>query len=622
MLDMGIPSRMANAMHRLFGGLDEKKNKVIEAVLADDQRVPLATDGVLTGEGAFHHAADAAARECHRICNRVWTDDAILIAIGMVCRRRGVAVPCGETVLEIVDRALDKRWWLRHIRTEFKRRFDHVAKQLGLVGKHIDPYISRESAIMQEHRNRENQKLLEACKAVNENGDVYTLAELASKGVGNKTLRRGELMLRIRGFEEAAGVLGHVAMFWTITCPSKFHSVGGTNEKYKGFTTRQAQAYLCKVWACIRAALHRAGIKPYGFRVAEPHTDGCPHWHMLLFVDPARVNDMEMIVTAYALKEDEGENGSHENRVKLINIEAGNGTAAGYIAKYVGKNIDGQGVGEHHAFEDGRTYVITTDTLGNMEFTPSKRVTLWAQLNGIRQFQQIGGPSVTVMREVRRLTADAVQHAPEVIREAYHACQKIESEDPAVAQKASFARFIWAMGGPTCGRNAAIKLVCREQFFKGRYVAKMVSKPVGVCWVAQPHVVYESVRYQWTISGPGERAVSASFDPQIGGCSSAPWTRIAAASASTWTSVNKYTQSAETKPAAQPKNKIVSSPFDAGRISDRNHVRCAEVDHIAVYLRHRKRAPGAPSVHLEYLREKYRDRHEVPVTSLRTPSVH
>ncbi|MBJ7532543.1 replication endonuclease, partial [Rhodomicrobium vannielii ATCC 17100] len=64
-----------------------------------------------------------------------------------------------------------------------------------------------------------------------------------------------------------------------------------------------------KVWASIRAKLHRSGIQPYGFRIAEPHTDGCPHWHMLLFVEPARVNDVEMIVTAYAMSEDEDEAG-------------------------------------------------------------------------------------------------------------------------------------------------------------------------------------------------------------------------------------------------------------------------------------------------------------------------
>jgi hypothetical protein len=591
MLDMGIPSRMANAVHRLFGGLNDKKNEVIEAVLADDQRVPLATDGVQTGEGALHHAADAASRECYRICHRVQTADAILIAIGMVCRRRGVAVPRGATVSEIIARAVDKAWWYRHIRTEFKRRFEHIAIQLGVTGVRTDPYISRESAIMQEQRNRDNQKLLEACQAINEKGDVYTLAELAGTGVSSKAIRRGELMLRIRGFEEVAGVLRHVGMFWTITCPSKFHSVGGTNEKYNNATPRQAQAYLCKIWARMRSALHRAGIKPYGFRIAEPHTDGCPHWHMLLFVAPEQAVQMQEIIEAYALEEDGDEAGAKKNRVKLVQIEANKGTAAGYIVKYVCKNIDGFGVGDHKAFENGSTYNIATDFFGNVELTASQRVTYWAQVWGIRQFQQIGGVPIGVWREVRRIAADTVQHAPEAVREAYQACQKIESKDPAVAQQADFARFIWAMGGPTCGRQAAIKLACKEVSITGKYVTYDAKKPVGVYLAAQPHAVYESVRYQWTITGPGDRAGVAFAVPRTG--------------------VNKCTRPAWTKknPIENPigKNKNFVPAFYVSRNFDpATGAPCAKVDQVALYQRHKKRPAGAPSAHLLHLQRKYK----------------
>lgn len=623
MQNMGIPLRMANAVHRLFGGLNMRRQRVIDALLADDFRLPLVDQyGVMTGPIAISVAAEQAARECYLVCDRVQTADAIQAGIADVCARRGVSEPVARTLGGYIARAVDKGWWRRRLRKELVRRFEHTSIQLGLTHLRADPYISREIAIAQAAQNNENQKLLELCIATNEYGDVYSLAKLATLGTANKAIRRGELMLRIRGFEEVASVLGHVGMFWTITCPSKFHSVGGTNDGYKDFTPSDAQKYLVGVWALIRSALHRRGIRPYGFRIAEPHTDGCPHWHMLLFLAPHEVEIMERVIRKYALQVDGDEDGAQKNRVKLVKIEAGKGTAAGYIAKYVSKNIDGTGVGDHKTFESGETYVITVDRFGDVELTASQRVTYWAQVWDIRQFQPIGGPQISVWRELSRLDEGALLHADDLIRDAYQATQKVESDDPAVVQRADFARFIWAMGGPQCGRDTEIRLASREVMVAGRYETEEVEKPVGVYLARQPQVVYESVRYQWTITGPGESAGSSFAGHSVGACPSPPWTRIAAASASTWTSVNKYTQSAEAKPAAQPKNKIVSSPFDAGRISDRNHVRCAEVDHIAVYLRHRKRAPGAPSVHLEYLREKYRDRHEVPVTSLRTPSVH
>lgn len=520
-LNWGIPTRMAKAMYRVFArdGQEAHQPKIdlIDRLLLDDERIPLADErGQLTGEPAIWHAADAAARVVHRSCDELRTADAILAAVAELCARRGIAPPKGETESEQLARALDKAWWRKHLRTEWKRRLEHTSIQLGMTSVRNDPYISRESALIQDKQNRANRELLERRIATNENGQSFTLAALSDKGMANKTLRRGELMTRIRGFEEVADMRRDIGMFWTITCPSKFHAVGGTNEKYNGASPPQAQAYLVGVWGLIRAALHRKGIRPYGFRIAEPHSDGCPHWHMLLFVDRDHAAQMETIVRKYALEEDGDEKGAQENRVKLVNIEAGKGTAAGYIAKYVSKNIDGHGVGDHKTFENGTTYVIATDIFGQVEITPSQRVTYWSQVWGIRQFQQIGGAPVGVWRELRRVKEEALRAAPESLKAAHAACQKIESDDPAVAKQASFAEYMLAQGGPTVGRSAAIKIAARIVTIKGRYVTKDAAKPVGVYAVAFPNEVYESVRYRWTIEqGDGASAAPA-----------APWTGV------------------------------------------------------------------------------------------------
>ena len=583
-MQMGIPSRMAAAVNRMFGGLNVPRQRVVDTVLADNQRLPLADrHGVMTGPGAISVAALQAARECYEVCARLHDAHAIKAAIDAICARRGVLPPDDKkTIGGYIARAADHAWWRRALRKELMRRFEHTSIQLGLTHVRADPYVSRETCLAQAAQNEANQKALAATMATNENGDVYSLAGLADLGMGNKTLRRGELMLRIRGFEEVADKMRHVGMFWTITCPSKYHSVGGTNEKYNGATPRQAQAYLVKVWAAIRSALHRIGIQPYGFRIAEPHTDGCPHWHMLLFVAPAQQAAMEAVIHAYALAEDSDEAGAAKNRVKLVNIEAGKGTAAGYIAKYVSKNIDGAGVGDHKVFENGQTYIIAPDLFGNMEFTASQRVTYWSQVWGIRQFQQIGGVPVGVWREFRRLSEESVRNAPEPIREAYQAAQKVESDNPAIAQRADFARFIRAMGGPTVGRQAAIQLAKRAEDVEGRYEQVEAHRPVGVYLVAQPHAVYESTRYRWTI----DRAGVALAVPRTG--------------------VNKYTQATQAPVAVAPENKKFTPSFNAGRSFDREGAPCARIDTETIYLHHKKRQPGGPSAHLAHLQRKYK----------------
>lgn len=581
----GLPTRMANVVGRLFAR-DQRKAEVVDELLWDDQRLPLAIDGKTLPAGAIFHAAETAAQECYRHFQRLLTIDAAMIAIGMVCRQRGVPLPVGRDDQEMVKRALDKAWWRRQLRKEWARRFEHTAIQLGLTGLRTDPYVSRETCIRQAQQNEENKKLLAACTAVNEVGQSFSLLDLADKGMGNKTLRRGELMLRIRGFEEVADDLRHVGMFWTITCPSKFHSVGGTNPRYNGATPRQAQEYLCGVWRCVRSALKRAGIQPYGFRIAEPHTDGCPHWHLLMFVAPEHAATMEEVITKYALQEDGEEAGAQKNRVKLVRIEAGKGTAAGYIAKYVSKNIDGAGVGDHKVFEDGSTYVVAPDIFGNVEITASQRVTYWSQVWGIRQFQQIGGAPVGVWRELRRIEQGAIAQAPQAIQAAWAACQKIESADPAVAKGADFGAYMVAQGGPTVGRGYAIRIACKEVTIDGRYGVYVADKPVGVYHISDSRAVYEGVHYQWTITRPGD-STGVAFDVP-------------------WTGVNNCTRPA---PVWRPEEKKFVPTFFDGRPFDRDGAPCARVDTVALYLRHKKRAPGAPSAHLLHLQRKYPEGH-------------
>lgn len=535
----GLPRRMGVAIANLYANKPKPEimQECIFKVQSERDRLP-----VDATEQEIHNAAQTCVLEVYKYAERCKSSALILDAVHLLCRRLGVVPPLGETEDEQIKRAFDRGWWLRSIRKEHARRFEHVAIQLGFTSYKAGVYISNESAMRQRKRNQENAKLLANTKLQNELGQTYSLEELSALGTSNKAIRRGELMTRIRGFEEIATELGDVGMFWTITAPSKYHAVlsksGDLNPNYKGATPREAQAYLCKVWARIRAQLKREGIQPYGFRIAEPHHDGCPHWHMLLFVDTAKAQRMESIVRSYALAEDGQEKGAAENRIKLVNIEAGKGSAAGYIAKYVAKNIDGAHVGDHKT-SDG--WIVTNDLLGGEEIAPSARVTLWSQLHGIRQFQQIGGAPVGVWRELRRVKADCVVNAHDEIKRAWRAVQKVGDE------LASFGDFCRAMGGVSAGRNGSIRIVRKDVEVAGRYSTYTESKPCGVYHVSNSNAVYESVRYRWhRVDGAG---VAVAFP---------------------WTGVNNCTEAGQQKEAIPPwtvekydhKNKIFSSDVD------------------------------------------------------------
>jgi len=270
--------------------------------------------------------------------------------------------------------------------------------------------------------------MLEEFIATNEEGQQYTLAELSDLSVSNPEIRRGELMLRIAGFDELAIEADHARDFWTLTCPSRFHShrskSGDKNPKHKGQTPRDAQEWLCKVWARVRAKLARdRGLKLYGFRVAEPHHDGCTHWHMAVFLPKKDRHYARGIMARYALEDCPEEDPRGERRFVAKSLPD-DVTAAGYLAKYIAKNIAG--------------HAVSKDLLGDDINKGMLRVAAWAACWGIKQFQQIGTIPVTVWRELRRMNCEQ---------------EGVLEEARAAADNADWAKFVRVMGGATARRN-------------------------------------------------------------------------------------------------------------------------------------------------------------------------
>jgi len=325
------------------------------------------------------------------------TVEAVREAAERYVMSRGILPPDRETSDKgAIARMFSGEWWVRRLRAAHGRRLERYAQRLGYVHRRAGCYVSNENLKRRRQQKARNAKALESTSVVNQFGDEFTLAELAERSNANPRIRRAELMTRISGFEAVAKGLEHAAEFWTGTAPSRFHAVredGRRNQKHDGSTAREAQAHLVKAWAQCRAAMNRRGIRPYGFRIAEPHHDGCPHWHLLLFMPADQVTKARELFRHYFLElHDAQERGAAENRVKFVRIDPKRGSAAGYVAKYVAKNIDGFNLGG--------------DLFGNDEVTTAERVDAWAATWGIRQFQQIGGAPVGVWRELRRLKAD------------------------------------------------------------------------------------------------------------------------------------------------------------------------------------------------------------------------
>ena len=334
----------------------------------------------------------------------------------MVCVALDVDPPRALTAAGAVARGLDHVWWRRVLRKKVARVVEHGAIKLGVVSKTAGGYASDDAVTRRGAQLERNRLMLEKTVMRNEAGQNFTLFELAKKSTANPAIRGGELMTRIRGCEEFATAEKHLGLFFTLTTPSRFHAVkvggrtsrGGPrpNPLYDGKSTpRCAQLWLRTMWARSRSEMAREGIEVYGFRVAEPHHDGTPHWHALLwFKTELQKNQAMLIIGKHWLSDGGGEPGAKDHRVNVKPMIQGG--AAGYIAKYISKNIGQFDVGQYTDEADGQQLEIWTGDAKGWQ-----RVDAWAATWGIRQFQAIGQPSVGVWREMRRVTEDQISEA-------------------------------------------------------------------------------------------------------------------------------------------------------------------------------------------------------------------
>lgn len=371
-----------------------------------------------------------------------------------------------QELSEAIARLFDPDWWRRRIRQRQDELIETMNIRLGLVNRNKGIYASNLLVKRKREQRRRNEFTMKHVELENDLGQVFNLFDINQTSVSNPVNRRNELMTRISGFEEFAKELGHVGVFITMTAPSKYHAYLSKpcvpNPRYKDYSPKDTQSYLNGVWARTRAGLKRRKIEPYGFRVVEPHHDGTPHWHMLFFIDKQYKQEMLTVLQSYALAEDGDEKGAQEHRLTVTEIDPAKGSAAGYIAKYISKNIDG--------------YRVDADLYGQDAVQSAERITAWASAWRIRQFQQIGGASVTVWRELRRLNGSI----PEIVREAIG--QDLERFDALViaADRGDWKGFTELMGGVNVKR--------KEQFLRACYLVKeecgkykeTVSKLLGV----------------------------------------------------------------------------------------------------------------------------------------------
>lgn len=166
-------------------------------------------------------------------------------------------------------------------------------------------------------------------------GQAFSLKECIISSNHNPDRYHAEIQNRINTLDREATEAGLTPVFLTMTLPSEFHEMKHANgklipnPKYNGTTPANAVKILTKQWGKLRQDRSLKELSKHQrmyYRVNEPHKDGTPHTHILLFIPKDRIVKVE---TAF----------------KRLFHQAGNKfeknirSAASYIMKYINKTL-------------------------------------------------------------------------------------------------------------------------------------------------------------------------------------------------------------------------------------------------------------------------------------------
>ncbi|HAW1021971.1 TPA: replication endonuclease [Escherichia coli] len=336
-------------------------------------------------------------------------------------------------------------WWKRKLWLLRREWREEQLRAACLVSRKTSPYLSQDALSEFRAQREKTRDFLKSFMLENEDGFTIDLETVYYAGVSNPVHRKAEMMATMKGAELIAESRGDIAVFLTVTCPSKYHATtenGHPNPKWNGATMRDSSDYLVNTFfAAVRKKLNRDGLRWYGIRTVEPHHDGTVHWHMMVFAHPEEIDTIVSHTRDIAIREDRYELGDDITpRFKAEYVDGSKGTPTSYIATYIGKNLDSSAVDGI----DPKTGKPRVDHESGKSMAESvERAIGWARLHRVRQFQFFGIPSRQVWRELRRLASQMARNPEGPQRLKDDAMDAVL----AAADAGCFATYIEKQGG-------------------------------------------------------------------------------------------------------------------------------------------------------------------------------
>jgi len=227
------------------------------------------------------------------------------------------------------QRVSQEKWWRRRIERLCNQTTELINYDLEIVKAEKNEYCSTWNTKRRISNKQAEALYLENTFIGTKDGKTsLKLADIAKK----PEHKIAELYTAAKGLEKIQKTKGYSWIFVTVSCPPEFHPnpAKGKRSWDRELTPKDSSQHLQGGWARTRAQTAKNGIEMFGIWSKEPHKDGCPHMHALIY---AHSDDLEQIE-----KNLRNQFGQSDQAVKVVKPD-GRATPTTYILKYLMKAV-------------------------------------------------------------------------------------------------------------------------------------------------------------------------------------------------------------------------------------------------------------------------------------------
>ena len=304
-------------------------------------------------------------------------------------------------------RRQDPLWQRRQLRRTAGLARQHLAAALGTVGRGASPYADDYSLTCRRDRDDAARAWADAHVWQPPGGGAPV--PMASIREGSDTARLHRLGAMAAGLDEVAERNGLDPIMITLTLPPEWHpspKVGNRTWTAERGPEATDDA-LRHRWNLFRSRMAKSKVRLLGLRVWEPHRDGCPHAHALLYVRPEQVGEVDRHLMAVCPEPTPGRRVAST----LVEIDRTRSRGSTYVMKYLRKTLTPSPTGADAVPGTGDDDHMSGDHHDRTRATASER--------GWRRYAALGVHGVQrPWQRVLTATDAEVAAAPVRVREA------------------------------------------------------------------------------------------------------------------------------------------------------------------------------------------------------------